>query len=339
MLKLFSKLFICSAFVLAFVGTAHTQQQQSQPGTAITTEAGRIVVVQVTGEVYVFTTGETLRFPVRNGSLILQSQSLATGPKASVMLAFSNGATITIGENALIAIDEFTQKPFGEMFKMAQASGEPSASTTRMNLVRGEIIANVKKLNKEENSSFEIKTPIGVAGIRGTTFRLSFIPIETNGATGAEPNITQADFSLIMLEGVIEMSVPNRPRPIVIPQGKQLVLENIDISAEDGAAVAMSESESEPSDAPATAQALLLQHVQNMLSATNDIAMPASTPSVNTPAQSRTQSDPSDPASNNQTNAQEGGQPSEQTNEAPSPAPGPQNPAPRLSPTDGTGQR
>ncbi|MDR1010293.1 MAG: FecR family protein [Opitutaceae bacterium] len=299
--------------------------------------AARIIVVQVTGEVYVFTAGETYRLALRAGSLVTAGQMIATGPKASVMLAFSNGATVTIGEHALVSLDEFLQTPFGEMFKMAESTQEPSSSQTRLDLVRGELIANVKKLNKEEGSTFEVKTPLGVAGIRGTTFQIAYIPDILKTTPNAKAGNAIADFAIVMLEGTVEMTIPNRPRPIVIPQGKQLVLENIEIT-ENAAAPALAEESAAttPTDASATSQAMLMQHVQAMLTATAGISVPG-IPGAPVRPPAAAQSASGAARDRAQENAAQNTESAPAFEDDISPAPAPQIPAPRLSPTDGTG--
>ena len=318
-------------FLAALLATApallRAEQQQPPQNTRPDTEknAASIIVVQVTGEVYVFAKDETYRIALRAGSLVNAGQMIATGPKASITLAFSNGATVTIGEKSIVSVDEFVQTPFGEMFKMAEATKEPSSSRTRLDMVRGEITANIKKLNKAEGSTFEIKTPLGMAGIRGTTFKISFVPgrqTDTRGAGSAPP---RADFSLIMLEGEIEMSIPNRPRPIHVTQGRQLVLLDIDVSKTLSGVPGQDDDAMTPEDAPAAAQAQVLQHAQAMLAAVSNMSIPASHPGP-------------DPASHPP--GQDAGKDNPKTqdtqeNNPLSPSPPPQNPAPRLSPSDG----
>lgn len=326
MSKIFPRLFLCACLLLATCGIARAQQPAPAQASVkdATWENGRIVVVRVNGEAYVFKTGETLRFALRNGSLVTPGQMISTGPKASVMLAFSNGATVTIGEKSLISVDEFTQKPFGEMFKMSEASKEPSASTTRMNMVRGEVISNVKKLNKDEGSTFEIKTPVGIAGIRGTTFRIAFEPDQGTDDLNPKPGAALAAFSLVMLEGSIEMRLPGKSKPILIPQGKQFVLTDIASDAEGNIIVA--EAEHEAAESPASAQAALLQHAQAMLSAVSALAIPASGSDAEITL-------PATRDGAGKQDSEKGGQNIENVSRSPRP----QNPAPRLSPTDGAG--
>lgn len=333
MTRHFSKLLLLAA-LLSMPGAATYAQQQPAGQESGQENPARIIVVQVTGEVYVFTAGETYRLAVRVGSHLNAGQMIATGPKASVMLAFSNGSTVTIGENALVSLDEFTQTPFSDMFKMAEAVREPSSSQTRLELVRGELIANVKKLNKEEGSTYEVKTPLGVAGIRGTTFQIAYIPDTVKTTPGAKSGVATASFAIVMLEGVIEMNVPNRPRPIIIPQGKQLVLENVDVTDTTGGNLAGDDEASTPVDAPATAQAMLMQRVQTMLSAAADIAIPGTPGAPSLPPVSGGGEAARDQTPEKTDPKQET---ADESAESFSPSPAPQIPAPRLSPTDGTG--
>lgn len=325
MTKLFSHLLLLLTLAAAFAGTARPQQPQQ---TSRQENVARITVIQITGEVYVSIVGETYRFALRTGSMITGGQMIATGPKASVMLAFSNGATVTIGESSLVSVDEFLQTPFSETFKMSEAAREPSTSQTRLDLVRGELISNVKKLNKDEGSTFEIKTPLGVAGIRGTTFQIAYVRNSPKRADGSDSNT--ANFAIVMLEGTIELNVPSRARPIVLPRGKQLVLENIDIAATTGPTLS---EETEPADAPAAAQALLMQRVQAMLNASASLTVPG-TPGA--PARPSVRAADAAAPAPEQSQGKGGQTQQAATATSVSPSPAPQVPAPRLSPTDGT---
>ena len=322
--------------------------------------SGYITVMRVTGEAYVFQTGDTLRFALRVGSLVSAGQQIVTGPKANVMLAFSNGATVTIGENAIVAVDEFTQTPFSEMFKMAEATKEPSISKTRLNLVRGEILSNVKKLNTAEGSSFEVKTPIGVAGIRGTTFSLSYFPPPPKGDENAIQRAARPPaFGLVMLEGTIAMQVNGRSQPIIVPQGKELVLDDSGIDPDTGGMSTAIANSLAPAATPIATQAVLLQGAQTMMAAAGGITMPSSAalsgmggvmpanmlaPAPNAdsnakrPAPDASGRHPAPPADDNKSGGSQPVVPAPAGADNIFPAPPAQNPAPRLSPTDGTGK-
>jgi len=74
----------------------------------------------------------------------------------------------------------------------------------------------VKKLNKAKGSNFNIKTPVGAAGIRGTTFRLVFTP----AADGQTSNFTLSTAEgLVLFTGSAAGSAP-----VVVEQGKEVVV-------------------------------------------------------------------------------------------------------------------
>jgi hypothetical protein len=143
------------------------------------------------------TSGQRPVFEPDNGAEVYAEDLLVTsGVGSRVILVFSNGATINIGEESEVEIRQFTQDPFGDEYAFAEATTEPETSTsqTRIHLTKGELIGNVKSLN--EGSSFEISTPAGAAGIRGTTFRVVFRPAADGGAF----------FSVTTIEGEVLVS-------------------------------------------------------------------------------------------------------------------------------------
>ncbi|MCR6656158.1 MAG: FecR domain-containing protein [Opitutus sp.] len=130
------------------------------------------------------------------GDEIKQNYVIQAGAGSSAVLVFSNGTSVAIAEDTMLAIDEFLQEPFSGENVVAEAKVEPSTSTTKLNVLRGELVANVKKLNRDKGSKFEVLTPIGAAGVRGTVFRI-VVRADANG------NVT---FSLATSEGEVLLS-------------------------------------------------------------------------------------------------------------------------------------
>jgi hypothetical protein len=279
---------------------------------------GRILVARVTGEAYAVNPADGLRFPIRNGSLLSEGQVVTTGASASVLFVLSNGATVSLGADSILGLEQFSQQPFGDTFKLSTLAAEPSTSTTRLNLVRGELISDVKKLNKGAGSSFSIKTPVGAAGIRGTAFRLAF-----------KPDGDRASFALLMLEGVIEQTFGSRARPVRVEQGKQVVVTGIAFDAKTGE-IGTLPAIGEPTDIPAAVQASLFQLVQQMLTAVNNLTISSAAPRGAGAGGGASPSGGGGPAAPEQAAAQsvDAGPPL-------SPSPGPQIPPARTSPTDG----
>lgn len=308
--RLFIRLFFAAAFLFTAAGVASAQtaaptEPPAQPG-------GRILVARVTGEAFAMNPSDGLRFPVRNGSLLTEGQVITTGAGASVLFVLSNGATVSLGADSVLALEQFSQQPFGEAYKMSALTAEPSTSTTRLNLVRGELISDVKKLNKGAGSSFSIKTPVGAAGIRGTAFRIAF-----------KPEGDRAAFALVMLEGVIDQTFGNRSRPVRVEQGKQIVVTGIEYNARTGEVGAIPPV-GEPTDVPASVQASLFQLVQQMLASVGSMTISATSVQGNAGSAS---------ASGGSTT--EAAPQSSEPISSVSPSPGPQLPPARTSPTDG----
>jgi hypothetical protein len=186
---------------------------------------GQIRVAKVTGMATAVKDGNTIT--LQNGTELTQGYVVNTGKNSSVVLVFSNGATLNLAADTSLAIDEFTQDPFAEELSVSKLTSEPSTSKTKLNLSRGELVGNVKKLNYDAGSSFSIQTPVGAAGIRGTTFRIIFRPDGTG----------KAFFSLTTVEGnvVLAAGTVNLPNETSVPDNKEVeVIIDVNVDAETG---------------------------------------------------------------------------------------------------------
>jgi sugar lactone lactonase YvrE len=84
-----------------------------------------------------------------------------------VELAFENGSCVVVKPGSEFSIDQFLADPFdSQEVDYGSLENEPTMSVTRTNLKSGEIFFHVEKL--KERSTYEIITPVGIAGIRGT---------------------------------------------------------------------------------------------------------------------------------------------------------------------------
>ena len=150
------------------------------------------------------TSGERPTFEAtNNGTEVYEEDLIVTiGEGSRVILVFSNGATINVGQDSQVEIRQFAQDPFSSDYAFGEATTEPptSNSQTRIHLTRGELIGNVKSLN--EGSTFEVSTPAGAAGIRGTTFRVVFRPSDDGGAFFTVTTI-EGDVLVSTLDGTL----------------------------------------------------------------------------------------------------------------------------------------
>ncbi len=141
---------------------------------------GQIKAALVIGDVNALNHDDQSVTPLHNDDLLSQGFTVKTGDDASIVLAFSNGATLRLGANTELSIDEFLQQPFpDDELALDKLEREPSVSSTKLKLARGELVGQVLPLHA--GSKHTVETPAGAAGIRGTTFRHVF-RLAPNGA-------------------------------------------------------------------------------------------------------------------------------------------------------------
>jgi hypothetical protein len=186
------------------IQNTYGQQPQSPPG--------QIKAVRVMGQVTVTRAADNATIALQNNAALTQGDVVTTAKNASVVLVFSNGSTVSLGQDSKLAVDEFLQDPFAEAVKVSQIKEEPSTSHTKLNLTYGELVGNVKKLKGA--SSFLVQTPVGAAGIRGTTFRLVYRP------SGAG----QAFFTLSTATGEVIFQ-GSTGTPVPVSENKEVVVQ------------------------------------------------------------------------------------------------------------------
>ena len=97
---------------------------------------------------------------------------IITGAQSEAILLLTNGTLATLSENSRVVLANLWQTPFkGSKKKINKLKEEPSLSKTALELDYGELIVDVKKLKKD--SSFQVYSHFGQAGIRGTQFRFN----------------------------------------------------------------------------------------------------------------------------------------------------------------------
>lgn len=239
---------------------------------------GQIKAAKVTGSVTATKDGNTIT--VQSGTELSQGYVVNTGKNSSVVLVFSNGATMNLAQDTSLSIDEFTQDPFAEEVAVSKLKSEPSTSRTKLNLSRGELVGNVKKLNYDAGSSFNIQTPVGAAGIRGTTFRIVFRPDGTG----------KAFFSLTTVEGnvVLASGTVNLPAETSVAENKEVeVLIDVTVNAETGA-VTVATTSAPPivvTDAAPTSVAAVSAVAQQIATAVATVTFTTPAPTPPTPQQ------------------------------------------------------
>jgi hypothetical protein len=110
--------------------------------------------------------------------------------------------------------------PYEGLIKVAEKEEEDTESLTTLRLNRGEL-TGMLKLRPGSGSKFTVNTPVGAAGIRGTTFRIVFRP---------DPITGQPRFTLTNVNGGVDFtpsvtgSGSVSGSGLAIPQGEQIVI-------------------------------------------------------------------------------------------------------------------
>lgn len=157
-------------------------------------EKGAIIFVKLEGVVRVQKVANQQFLPAPDivvGATITEGHTIITEDQSEAILLFSNGSMTTLGGNARLTIEQFEQKSFKATNKLVKdLVAEPSSSKTKLNLNEGDLFFKVKTL--AATSSFEIDSPIGSAGIRGTAGEMG-VKKNPDGTTSGNVNMSEGN--------------------------------------------------------------------------------------------------------------------------------------------------
>ena len=171
-------------------------------------KSGALILVSIEGEVEFFDAlGEPNEQKIGVGGVVPKDFSIATGAGSSVLCLFSNGTLMTLTEKTRMKVGVFKQEPFDPNGReLKDLVEEPSSSEVVVDLDFGSLVVKTKKLNK--SSSFDIHSPLGTAGIRGTEFQMALDPSQ-----GVQLDVT---------ESTVAFSPPGGGQPVPVSQGSGL---------------------------------------------------------------------------------------------------------------------
>ena len=117
---------------------------------------------------------QSIKEPVVKGKLFEQGYKVETNKDSTVELCLSNGSTILVNPDTLLEVRVFRQVASNLIVEGAyqKLDKEPSPSVVEIYVIKGKIIGEARKLNPQ--SSFTIKSPAGVARIRGTVYSVEY---------------------------------------------------------------------------------------------------------------------------------------------------------------------
>ncbi|MEO6035109.1 MAG: FecR domain-containing protein [Verrucomicrobiota bacterium] len=186
------RLFACLTTLIMVSAVSNLQAQ--------TMKQGEAKVRQIKGSAKYSTQGGAW-VPLKLGTVLKSGATIQTAPESIVDLDLGdNGPVVRVTPSTTMSLDKLTHS----------GTGVDSVIETKLNLQLGTIIGNVKKLAKA--SKYEIKTPNGVAGIRGTDY---VVTVKKRADGTYEVTFTDITGTLV----VVAM-VDNQPQTVVLNAGE-----------------------------------------------------------------------------------------------------------------------
>ena len=204
--------FVFLFFTISNAVRAQTPKPSSSPSEAKADEMspGLIVLTAFEGDVKIASAKNPVGIPPSAGAKLQKGDIILTGPNSSASLAFSNGSVLQVQSSSKFSLEDYLQKPWDfDEAAFKKLEKEPTSSQTKLKLDYGDVICNVKKLSA--TSEMTVSTPLGVAGIRGTTFKLS-VSIDSKGKPSAS--------KLSVVEGAVALSSQGSGQaPLLVTSG------------------------------------------------------------------------------------------------------------------------
>ncbi len=117
------------------------------------------------------------------GDAILVDDTVATGASSRAQFLMIDGAKIAMRPNSRLRIEEYAF-PSGETAVPGQAVVTTSNDRSVTSLLKGGFRTITGAIGKDNEESYEVRTPVGVLGIRGTDYAAVFCRGDCNWAPG-----------------------------------------------------------------------------------------------------------------------------------------------------------
>jgi hypothetical protein len=193
-------------FLIAMGAPASASEAGVQPG--------YILIMDVVGDVKILSARDPDGSAPAKGTNLAAGDTIVTGAGARAALAFSNGSLFEVAENSKFSVQEYLQEPWKFSVEGWNAlESEPTKSQTKVFLEYGELVGKVKQLDAA--SSMQVSTPLGVAGIRGTTFRVSVV---------RNPDGSPKSVTVTLVEGRVNFSPQGGGEPVAITPGNSVTV-------------------------------------------------------------------------------------------------------------------
>lgn len=132
------------------------------------------------------------------GDAVLATDTVTTGDASRAQLLMIDGAKIAIRPNSEVRIDEYSYAA------AAPTVVEQADDTSVISLLIGGFRTITGAIGEEDRSNYEVRTPVGVLGIRGTNFAILLCGGDCDWAPNVNPGEPIEDGLYIgVTEGII----------------------------------------------------------------------------------------------------------------------------------------
>ncbi|MEW6200561.1 MAG: FecR domain-containing protein [bacterium] len=169
-----------------------------------------IKLSKIQGKVDVMISGETQWKAAKEGMKLSEGASIRTGEASSAFLTWKDGHAVKIQQLTVIKVDQLQK--------------EAGVEKNTVSVTAGKVFSKVSKLGG--NSSFNVKTPTAIAGVRGTAWETEIKPDNTVSVSVVDGSVNvQAGGAEITINMNFQTTVPPTPgavpsEPNAIPEDK-----------------------------------------------------------------------------------------------------------------------
>ena len=143
--------------------------------------------------------------PLAKGDTVLVEDFVITGDASRAQLMMIDGARVAIRPNSRLQVEEYVYA--GEQAAAGSAVVTSDDNSSIINLVKGGFRTITGAIGKEDPSDYEVRTAVGVLGIRGTNFAVLLCSGDCDTAPGVTPGAIVPDgLYLMVTEGTIVFS-------------------------------------------------------------------------------------------------------------------------------------
>ena len=226
-------------------------------------EGAQVKLTKIEGKVTVRAPGGTTWAAAVEGMTVAEGTSVRTGPESKVFITWKSGHTVMV-------------HPLSNITVAKLGSSAAGAEENSISLTEGKVFSRAQKLTV--GSSFTVKTPTAVAGVRGSAWETGLAPDNSTSVSVVEGSATlEAGGVEIVVDENFQSDVSSDPgatpgEPEAIPESELAVLQQDNSQTEEAGAAATFEEGATGKTEEKEAVGEEAEGVANEVNATGDVA-------------------------------------------------------------------